>query len=294
MRVLQPVSWSPRESLSDRCEINRQIRRDNALLAELKELVDRLIKAVQNTIPALAEAMECLRQKVLILAYQILYIRKVRASIQNDLKPVQEDYDRYREIRSELKNLSAERKELTSQKKTLPPFQISENRRIAVHLSEITEDMEELRSEKKMILQRFDKEDADMKVVKDWIKDQDHALQKAKEAEDCFQSELDSALSEFHDLEKRAAELDQEGLTAARLDLRDNMDYETMKRIQNAYGKKYNYDLLKQSEKKTAKLLHERSLPSEEMSIRRSLQEKEQGISQKRPTRPRKSHEQEL
>lgn len=280
--------------VSERCEINRQIRQDNVLLAELKDLVDRLIKAVQNTIPALAEAMERLRQKILILSYQLLHIGKVRASIRDNLKPVQEAYDRYREIRSELKNLSSEKKELTARKKSLSPFQIGESRRIASRIAEITEDMEELRSEKKMILLRFDKEDADMKAVKDWIKDQDNALQKAKEAEDRFQSELDSALSEFHDLEKRAAELNQEGLTAARLDLRDNMDYETMKRIQDAYGKKYDYDLLKQSEKKTAELLHEKPLSEKEISIRKRLQEKEQIIPHGQPHLTRSAHEQEL
>lgn len=44
--------------ISDRCEINRQIKADNALLRELKATVKVLMQAVKNTIPALAEAME--------------------------------------------------------------------------------------------------------------------------------------------------------------------------------------------------------------------------------------------
>ena len=266
--------------ISERCEINRQIRRDNALLAEVKELVDSLIKAVQNTIPALAKAMERLRQKILILAYQILHIGKARASIQNDLKPVQEAYDRYREIRSELKSLSAVKKELTSQKKTLSPFQIGESRHIVARLAEITEDMEELRSEKKMILLRFDKDDAGMKEVKSWIDDQDAALQKAQEIRDRFRSTLNTAVAEYHDLEEQASALDPEALASARLELRRDMDYDAMKRIQNAYGQKYDYDLLRQAEKKTAELLHEKSLPDKEISIRKRLREKERVITQ--------------
>ena len=48
--------------VSDRCELNRQIEADNALLRELKAQVKKLIQAVQNIIPATAEAMESLRQ----------------------------------------------------------------------------------------------------------------------------------------------------------------------------------------------------------------------------------------
>lgn len=280
--------------ISDRCEINRQIRQDNALLAELKDLVDSLIKAVQNTVPALAEAMERLRQKILILSYQLLHIGKARASIQANLKPVREAYERYRKIRDELKELSAEKKELASQKKSLSPFQIVESRRIAARLVEITEDIEELRSEKKMILLRFDKDDSGLKEVKDWIKDQDTSLQKAQQASERFRSELDTAIEEYHDLDEKASALDPEELATARLALRDDMDYDAMKRIQNAYAQKYDYDLLKRAEKRTANLLHEKPLPEEKISIRKRLQAKDQSIAQNQPRDTLKNNEQEL
>lgn len=44
--------------VSDRCEINRQIKADNAMLSELKAAVKKLMQAVRNTLPAIAEAME--------------------------------------------------------------------------------------------------------------------------------------------------------------------------------------------------------------------------------------------
>lgn len=60
--------------ISDRCEINRQIKADNALLHELKAAVRKLAQAVKNTIPALAEAMERLRGNMIIFRYQLRYI----------------------------------------------------------------------------------------------------------------------------------------------------------------------------------------------------------------------------
>ena len=49
--------------IADRCEINRQIKADNALLRGLKAAVKKLGQAVKNTLPAIAEAMENLRKK---------------------------------------------------------------------------------------------------------------------------------------------------------------------------------------------------------------------------------------
>ena len=44
--------------VSDRCELNRQIKADNALLRELKTTMKKLMQAVKVSIPALAEAIE--------------------------------------------------------------------------------------------------------------------------------------------------------------------------------------------------------------------------------------------
>ena len=55
--------------VSDRCELNRQIRRDNALLRQIKAEVQKLVKAVQNSIPALAQSMEKLRANMIVFAY---------------------------------------------------------------------------------------------------------------------------------------------------------------------------------------------------------------------------------
>ena len=61
--------------VSDRCEMNRQIKADNDLLRELKATVKKLMQRVKNTVPAIAEAMETVRQNVIIFCYQLGYIR---------------------------------------------------------------------------------------------------------------------------------------------------------------------------------------------------------------------------
>ena len=60
--------------ISARCELNRQIKADNALLRELKAAVKKLRQAVKNTIPAIVEAMEKLRANMIVFQYQMRHI----------------------------------------------------------------------------------------------------------------------------------------------------------------------------------------------------------------------------
>ena len=62
--------------VADRCEINRQIKADNALLRELKATVKKLMQAVKNTLPVMAEKLETLRQNMIIFRYQLQNICK--------------------------------------------------------------------------------------------------------------------------------------------------------------------------------------------------------------------------
>ena len=81
--------------ISDRCEINRQIKADNALLRELKSAVRKLMDAVKNTIPALAEATEKLRENMIIFRYQLNHIAKGKRSMRKYIKSVSPELERY-------------------------------------------------------------------------------------------------------------------------------------------------------------------------------------------------------
>lgn len=82
--------------ISDRCELNRQIKADNALMRELKSLVKKLMDAVKNSVPAIAEAIETVRQKMIIFRYQLLHIGIGKRQITDTLHTVQPDIKRMR------------------------------------------------------------------------------------------------------------------------------------------------------------------------------------------------------
>ena len=105
---------------SDRCEINRQIKADNKLLRELKAQIERLMKAIRNTISAIAEAMETVRQNMLIFRYQLLHTRASKQIISDTLSTVLPEFRKYTEIVNHLKDKIKERRNLLAEKKATP------------------------------------------------------------------------------------------------------------------------------------------------------------------------------
>ena len=117
--------------VSDRCELNRQIKADNVLLRELKSLVKKLMDAVKNTVPAIAEAMETVRQKMIIFRYQLLRIGAGKKHFSDTLQAVRPDIKRYEDVVQQLKIKIRERRTLLGEKKTIPAIQVFRHREVA-------------------------------------------------------------------------------------------------------------------------------------------------------------------
>ena len=142
--------------ISDRCEINRQIKADNALLRELKAEIKKLAALVARTVPAIAEGLEKLRSQVLIFCYQLSHIRNGKSHIQKSLAVWKPELERYTGLVQQIKEKSKERITLVAEKKALPIYHVKRHKALAVRIAELTEDLEELRSEKALLLQKFE------------------------------------------------------------------------------------------------------------------------------------------
>ena len=157
--------------VSDRCELNRQIKADNALLRELKDTVKKLLKAVKNSVPEIAEAMEKLRGNMIIFKYQLLHLGSNKHSIKQSLNLFREEMAEYVAVTDKIKAKSKERKSLLTEKKETPVIHVLKHRDLAKRIAELTEDLEELRSEKAMLLRQLQyPEDATADMFKKQIR----------------------------------------------------------------------------------------------------------------------------
>ena len=266
--------------ISDRCEINRQIKADNALLRELKATVKKLMQAVKNTVPAIAEALEKLRSSILIFSYQLRYIGVGKNSMGKRVDAVKPELERYAGLVQQIKTKSKERKNLLAEKKETPFYQIPKLHDLTRRITELTEEIEKLKTEKDFLLRSLDcADDAGISDVKKEIATLESALQKLSEQEEKYSAELDDALKQYAELKEQAASMDAAELMDARLAVREEKERSAADKVKAAYGEKYDPMLMYDSKRDVANLLHEEA---EVRSVREFMRRKQQQQTQQK------------
>ena len=273
--------------VSDRCELNRQIKADNALLRELKDTVKKLLKAVKNSVLEIAEAMEKLRGNMIIFKYQLLHLGSNKHSIKQSLNLFREEMAEYVAVTDKIKAKSKERKSLLTEKKETPVIHVLKHRDLAKRIAELTEDLEELRSEKAMLLRQLQyPEDATADMFKKQIRTLEDGLKKIEASEAQYAAELDNALKQYAELQEQATEFDPIELYETRQEIRSNHERDATRRIQNAYGDKYDMLRMYDSKRSVANLLNE-SAEERSLTERLRAKQKEQKQQQQAQRKPK-------
>ena len=261
--------------ISDRCELNRQIKADNALLRELRGQVKKLAQTVKNTIPALAEAMENLRKNLLLFCYQLVYLRKGKGRLNASLNTLRPALTQYNQLAKDIRDKTKERRSLLSEKKSLSAVHVFRHRELAAKIAALTEDLEELCSEKNLLLASlaYSEEDASDKFPKD-IATMEQSLKRLEEQEQKYSTELDAALTEYAGFREQAQGFDPVQLYEARQAIRPGMEQEAVNRAQEVYGEKYSPLLMFDSKKTVSRMLHE---DMERRAVQRMVRQAQKG-----------------
>ena len=261
--------------IADRCEINRQIKADNALLRELKATVKKLMQAVKNTLPVMAEKLETLRQNMIVFRYQLRHIATGKSKTNKRLNVLRPELERYLRLVKQIKDKTKQRNFLLDERKAVPVWNIAKRQDLAKQIATLSEDIEELRSEKAMLLHSLDcADDAAMGDVKKDVAAMEAALKKLDEQEIKYSAELESALQQYRELQAQAAEFDAEDLTDARLKLRPDMDRSTVSRIKTAYDTQYSPFTIAEARRDVSNMLDE--YEEEPRSVRERLRNHQQ------------------
>lgn len=157
---------------TERNELNRQIKADNKALRELKATISRLLKAAKEklSLPAIAEAMDKLRTRMIeTLFYHMRNENKVQ-EIEEDINMWEPDINRYFEIGDEIKIKKEKRQKIAQKRKETSLFSPFERHDLKKEETTLTEEIEELKSERTGILSRnFINDRADMKKARSTI-----------------------------------------------------------------------------------------------------------------------------
>ena len=228
--------------IADRCEINRQIKADNALLRERKAAFAKISQAVKNTVPALAEAMESLREKVIVISYHILHTKIGKRNITDYVKELKANFESYKGIVKQIAAKKKERKGLQKQKKSTPVIKVITHRDLARRIAELTEEIEELKSEKSRLLSAMERtDDKDISTVNDSLDRMKSALAELDRREEKYTEELNEALQQYDDYKEQAKEFKAGELGKERLDIRPDKERNALNQILDSYGAHFSH-----------------------------------------------------
>ncbi len=192
------------------------------------------------------------------------------------IKAVKPELERYTGLEQQIKEKSKERKALLEEKKETPFYQIPKLHNLTRRITELTEEIEELKTEKEMLLRSLDcADDAGISDVKKEIATLEGALKKLSEQEEKYSAELDEALKQYVELKEQAAGMDAADLIDARLAVREEKERSAIDKVKAAYGEKYDPMMMHDSKRDVADLLHEETEVRSVREFRRHEQQQQ-------------------
>lgn len=129
---------------------------------------------------------------------------------------------------------------------------------LTVRIAELIEDLEELRSEKALLLQRFEyAEDAGAEAFRKDIATMEAGLKKLEAQEQKYSAELDKVLAEYAELKAQAVDLDPVELHDARQAIRPAQEKAVKKQLEDTMQEKPSLIVLLSARQETSRLLGE-------------------------------------
>ena len=222
--------------ISDRCEINRQIRSDNRLFRELKRQAEKLAKTVSENIHSIAKRLEQLRGTMIMIRYYLFHNRMQASSAREWISMITPVLKKCKAITKTIRTKQTEKKSLHAQKKKLSFLQPVQYYQISQKITTLTEDIEELLSQKERLLcDNYFHNESEIKTSEISLKNQKDFLKKLDMQYDNLSDQLTENQKLFQEIKADVSPEKSEELFDARVDERDTIRnqiygklYETM------------------------------------------------------------------
>ena len=161
-------------------------------------------------------------------------------------------------MKQEIREKSSEQKSLRSEKKGTSIFNVKKQMELSQRIAELTEDLEELCSERTMLLNQLDcADDKEVKKVKTSVSTMKDTLKNLEAKEVQFSAELDAAQKEFASLQEQVADFDPIDLYNARQAIRSEMEQDAVHKLQERYTDEYSYITMVDGRREVSLMLDE-------------------------------------
>ena len=234
--------------ISERCEINRQIRADNKLLRELKALVKKLAESARDAVTVLARKLETIRANLIGSFYALRYNGKRRSEAQKYLDQAVPLYDRYIALREAIKTHKTDLTRLQKEKDALPVVSIRKRRDLTSQMEEKEAEIAKLQKREQAVMQECGKADhAGMQEIQKQIAMAKAAIQHVDDRQTTIKEAIAQSKRSFRDLLKTPVESELESLERERLAVRPKAEAAVRAEIEEKIANSIHVDIYEKS-----------------------------------------------
>ena len=243
---------------------------------------------MKKTIPAIAAALESIRDKLIFAQYEMKHNENLSAEIQRDNDVIDVLMSNYNQTDNGIKKKQSRLKKLQSEQKALSPLHIFKHKNLAEQIEALRADIDELKSQKAAFLENMlCKSEDDIPRVKQRHKRNDTSLENIKTRNAQLTEQNDTDIAEYNEISNNISPENIAAVREERRNIRNSNEKSLWKRLQEKYGQKYSYELLKSAESDIDKELGE-TIPKQRKSVRKDLaQKRQQADAQSRNKRKR-------
>lgn len=281
-----------RGGVSERCEMNRQIKADNALLLEIKKQIKKLsaivVDKVKKTVLDFANTLENLRNRYIFNRYEITQNENISTELKQYNTTIDVTVQRYNGIVQQLDNKITELKKMKAEQKHLNPIHIFRHKELTEHIDKTEKEIKKLQNLKSAFLDKMScKSEKDIPQYKALhIKNDDIIIEIAANNTELEKQCADDK-AEFISIKKSIPSEDMVAVQAERYTIHGEYTKSNIQKLQEKYGRKYSYDIYKDVEADVNMELHEKPF-----SILMRLEKNKQRNTDHNHTKYR-NHEQE-
>ena len=199
---------------------------------------------------------------MIVLCYQLKRITLGKDKMTRKRNAVQPLLKQYNEIVRQIKQKTKARKALLAEQKNTSKLNLIKQHDLSKQITTLTEEIEELHSERENLLLNLDcLDDAGVKVVQSEITAMEASLRRLDEQEEKYSSELEDAIQQYKSIRQHVEQVD--------LNERNDRAYAAAaNRLQKTYGNHFDAKLLQESRHEVMRLLKEDDTPR---SVREQL-----------------------
>ena len=263
--------------VSDRRELNRQIRADNKLLRELKVAVQTLTDKIKNSVKNIAARLETLRGRLIMIQYQLNFNTGRAKELKAANTLIDQLLKRYRSIVKDIKSKTAERKSLQSEKRSLTPVHIIRHNKLSSRIAELTEDIEELKNQKNIVLRdMYCETDKQVASVEQRCNRNTDMLKQLDKRNSELTEQKKNTAAELEEVRSGIPAEDTVAVQEELLAVRDEVMIGIRDSLRVMYGRKYSYEEFKTASYNISHELNE--VPLTRKSVRELLQKNQQKV----------------